>query len=343
MRIDGWKQDKVQKATVLVAGVGALGSFITTNLTLTGVGHLIIVDMDTIEVSNLNRQLLFRKADVRKYKAEIAAKRLRKMNPEVNITPLPKKIENINRTYYKKADVIVAGLDTFPARRWLNSLAVHLKKPLITGGMYGLMGHVQRIIPYQTPCFECQPLIPQNKLSQECSPLGEIRKKERQIPKEKKEPLPAVTTISMIIGGILSQEVLKQIMDLGEPLDNYLFYDGTTNETTILKLQRNYQCPVCGEFYDLKEGTITIANGETIGQLQTRIAYAFGLAKPQIMLNGIMLDENLVISNKNLTSGTKIFIIDERLAKPLMLVLKKQRRRTSTKKCRKKKKQKKKK
>jgi molybdopterin/thiamine biosynthesis adenylyltransferase len=320
IRIDGWKQEILAKSTVLIAGVGALGSFVATNLALSGVGHLILVDMDTVEMSNLNRQLLFQRRDIRKYKSEVAAKRLRKWNPDIQITSLPMKLESVKRTYYKSSDIILGGLDTFDVRRWLNSLAVDLKKPFISGGMFGFMGQVQRIIPYETPCFECQPLIPQEKLSQACSPVGRKRK---HLPKKIEAPMPAVATLSMIIGGIISQEALKYLMKLGDPLDNYLFYDGFTNTTTIIKLERKFNCPVCGGFYDLDEATFTIENGETIEAIQTRIAYAFGLADPKIMLRGIILDEKMVVSKKNLKSGDKLFVMDDRLAKPLKLVFQK--------------------
>ena len=199
-------------------------------------------------------------------------------------------------------------------------MAVDLKKPLISGGMFGFMGHVQRIIPYTTPCFECQPLIPQEKLSQACSPVGEKRK---HLPKKEEAPMPAVATLSMIIGGLLSQEVLKEILDIGTPLNNYLFYDGLSNNTTILELERNYNCPVCGEFYDLEEATFTVENGETFDAVATRVAYAYGLAAPKLMLKGVLLDKDDKVTNKNLKEGTKLFVIDERLAKPLKLLIQK--------------------
>jgi len=320
MRIDGWDQDKLAESTVLIAGVGALGSFIGANLALSGVGRLILVDMDTIETSNLNRQFLFRKRDVRRYKANVAAKRLRELNPDIEIISLPMKLEDIKRSFYEESDVLVAGLDTFDVRRWLNSLAVDIRKPLITGGMYGFMGHVQRIIPYETPCFECQPLIPQEKLSQVCSPVGEKRK---HLPKKKEAPMPAVATLSMIIGGLLSQETLKILMGFGTPLDNYLFYDGLTNTVTTLKLERKFHCPVCGEFYDLEEATFTVEDGEVISDITTRIAFAFGLAQPKVMLRGIILHKDLVVNKNNLKTGEKLFVMDDRLAKPLRLLIQK--------------------
>ena len=322
LRIDGWDQKKLDKATVLVAGVGALGSFVATNLALSGIGRIFLVDMDTIELTNLNRQFLFRKRDVRKYKTEIAAKRIREINPDIKVTSFPMRLEDVKRSFYKETDVIVAGLDSFDARRWLNSLAVDLKIPLVSGGMYGLMGHVQRIIPYETPCFECQPLIPQEKLSQACSPVGEKRK---HLPKKKEAPMPAVATLSMIIGGILSQESLKHIMGLGAPLDNYLFYDGYTNTNTVIQLERNFNCPVCGGFYNLDESTLIIENGETIDEISTRVAFTFGLAEPKLMLRGVILDKNMKVDKKNLKSGSKLFVIDERLAKPLKVTIQKQK------------------
>ncbi|MHA1220451.1 MAG: HesA/MoeB/ThiF family protein [Candidatus Heimdallarchaeota archaeon] len=320
MRIDGWKQENLEKATVFIAGVGALGSFIATNLALSGVGKIILCDMDTVELTNLNRQLLFRKRDVRKYKSEVAAKALRKINPDIEIISLPMRLESVKRSYYEESDIIVAGLDTFDVRRWLNSLAVDLKKPLISGGMYGLMGQVQRIIPYETPCFECQPLIPQEKLSQACSPVGEKRK---HLKKKPEAPMPAVATMSMIIGGIISQEALKIIMGLGTPLNNYMFYDGMSNTTTVITLERKFNCPVCGEFYELEEAKLTIEDGETIGDVLTRIAYAFGLAEPKVMLRGVILATDLVITKKNLKKGDKLFVMDDRLAKPLKILIQK--------------------
>ena len=322
MRIKGWNQEKITKATALVAGVGALGSFVAANMALSGVGRIYLCDMDTIEFSNLNRQFLFRKRDIRKYKSEIAAKRLREINPDIEIISLPMKLEEVQRKIYKNTDVIIAGLDSFDARRWLNSMAVAVKKPLISGGMFGFMGHVQRIIPYQTPCFECQPLIPQEKLSQACSPVGEKRK---HLPEKKEAPMPAVATLSMIIGGILSQEALKTVMKIGDPLDNYFFYDGLSGTTTTIHLERNKKCVVCGEQYDLEEAKFAAEDGETIEELSTRIAFAFGLAEPKLMMRGIILDKKMVIDKKNLKSGVKLFVMDERLAKPLKLIIEKQK------------------
>jgi hypothetical protein len=143
--------------------------------------------------------------------------------------------------------------------------------------------------------------------------------------KKPEAPMPAVATLSMIIGGIISQEALKVLMGFGTPLDNYLFYDGRTNTVTTLKLERKFHCPVCGEFYDLDEATFTVEDGETIEAITTRIAYAFGLAQPKVMLKGVILDPNLIINKTNLKSGSKLFVMDERLAKPLKLLIKKQK------------------
>ncbi|MCK5047723.1 MAG: hypothetical protein KAS22_14145, partial [Candidatus Heimdallarchaeota archaeon] len=145
--------------------------------------------------------------------------------------------------------------------------------------------------------------------------------KRKDQPKKPVAPMPAVATMSMIIGGLISQEAMKHIMGLGEPLDNYLFYDGKSNTTTILHLERKFTCPVCGGFYALDEATLTVEDGETIGDLATRVAFAFGLAEPKLMLKGVILDKEIVISKKTLKSGSKLFVMDERLAKPLKLII----------------------
>jgi len=90
-----------------------------------------------------------------------------------------------------------------------------------------------------------------------------------------------------------------------------------------LKLEKKFHCPVCGDFYSLDEATFTVEDGETISDIATRIAFAFGLAQPKVMLRGVILDEDLVINKKNLKSGNKLFVMDERLAKPLKLLIQK--------------------
>lgn len=314
--IPEWNQEIIDQSTVLILGVGALGSVLAVNLALTGVRKLILVDFDTIELSNLNRQLLFSDVDIGKNKAEVAVEKLKLVNPHIEVEAHPYAMEDLPKKVIKQIDIIASCLDTFQGRRWANSLAIREKKPLVTGGMYGFMGNVQVVLPYETACFECQPLIPQEKLAQACSPLGDTRK---ELELEKEEAIPAVATLSSIIAGMMAQELLKTQMNIGSIINNYLFYDGLSNGFTELELQRNPNCPMCGSKYNLEEQEILAFEGEPISDFRTRIALALGLANPSIMVKGKILQND---EEMHFQAGTKCYITDERLAKPIALIMK---------------------
>jgi hypothetical protein len=185
---------------------------------------------------------------------------------------------------------------------------------MVNGGMYAFMGDVQTIIPYESACFECQPLVSQEKLSQACSPLGKARKKDR--PDKEEVTLPSVSTLSSIIAGLMSQEIIKGILSIGHPLSNYLFYDGLSNTFTTIELSRNPSCPICGMDSKMSKIEALAFAKETVGEFKQRIALAFGMADPQLMLRGKFLkEEDELMCNE----GDTIFAIDERLAKPLKI------------------------
>jgi len=319
--IPGWNQEKLFSSTAIIVGVGAIGSYVSVLLGASGIGKLVLIDFDTIEVSNLNRQLLFRDEDIGKSKVEIAAKRLKEINPELELTYFNNKMEKVPISVYKKADIIIGCLDTFIGRRWINSLAVRLKKPLILGGMFAFLGDVQVIFPYKTPCFECQPLVSERELAQACTPFGDERKKERKEEKEEEPKLPAVATMSAIIGGIMAQETLKILLDIGEPLDNYLFYDGLHNATTIVKLERNPDCPACGDVYKLKKVKFAISEKEKVSDLLVRLALTYGLSNPDILYKGKLLNKDITLKEAGIKNNAVVFVIDKNLAKPISVVL----------------------
>ena len=317
--IPGWDQKRLDKSKVILVGAGAIGSYVATILASSGIGKLIIIEFDTIELSNLNRQLLFRDEDVGKSKAEIASKRLNEINPDIEIQFYNKKMEDVPVSVYKEADVIIGCLDTFIGRRWLGSMALNVKKPLILGGMFAFLGDVQVIIPYKTACFECQPLVPDEELAQACTPFGEERQKERE--REEEAKLPAVATLSSIIGGIMAQEALKLILGLEGSLENYMFYDGLNNATTIIPLARAEECPACGKLYKLEQIEFITHPKETINDLILRLALTYGLEKPELMVKGKLLDTESVIEDI-LKEKSVAYVLDKSLAKPIKIVIK---------------------
>ncbi len=171
LRLDGWDQHKLMSAKVVVAGVGALGCETAKNLALMGIGELVLVDNDVVELSNLSRQMLYVDEDIGKEKAKVAEDRVKKMNPLVKVVGLQIDVRQVPADVFSKADVLVSCVDNWPTRRWLNSMAVELGKPLVDVATDGYYGNVQVVVAGETACIECHGdvLIPSDVKAAECS------------------------------------------------------------------------------------------------------------------------------------------------------------------------------
>ncbi len=159
LRLPGWKQETLKNSTVLIVGVGGLGVEVAKNLAMVGVGRLILVDLDTIEYSNLNRQVLFIGAPEGSSKAKYAAKRLQEMNPFIKVEAYNCPLQDLPPHLYSEADLYIAGLDSIEARLELNRRATHNRKPLIDAGTAAFNGHIYCVWPFSNACLECDPLI----------------------------------------------------------------------------------------------------------------------------------------------------------------------------------------
>jgi len=223
-------QLKLKQAKVCVVGVGGLGNPITARLVAMGVGNLRIVDRDVIELSNLHRQTMFNEDDVGQVKVETAAKKLRKLNPDVVIEELPVSINDYTALdVVDGCDVVIDALDSVNARYSLNKACIVKKIPFVTGGAVGVTGQSFTILPKQTACYHCLfPALDENSMPT-CSIEG------------------VHPSILSIIAGVEVSEAVKIITGKKPSLTEKLLHVDLENlDFEYIKTSRVEECSVCG-------------------------------------------------------------------------------------------------
>lgn len=154
--ISWWKQEVVRNATALVVGAGALGNEVIKNLALMGIGNILIADFDTIEDANLSRSILFRTTDRGRRKVDVAAERVKEVNPDVRVKPWHGNINfEMGQGVFRHVDVIIGCLDNREARLSINRFCYAVNKPWVDGAIQELMGIVRVFRPWDGACYEC--------------------------------------------------------------------------------------------------------------------------------------------------------------------------------------------
>lgn len=219
-------QRKLKDSHVVIVGMGGLGCASATYLTAAGVGHITIVDFDAVELPDLNRQILYWEEDVGKNKVTVAKRKLSRLNPTVEITPIFAKITEQNvHSLINGAQVVVDGLDNSATRLVVNSACVKQKMPYIYGGVSRLRGMITTIIPGQTPCLAC------------LSPEGT-------------GGLGVLGVTPAIIANLQSLETIKLLIGHSPSLaGKLLLFNGDDMKFKVLEIRRNESCPVCSPLF----------------------------------------------------------------------------------------------
>ncbi|HET7147353.1 MAG TPA: ThiF family adenylyltransferase [Candidatus Nitrosopolaris sp.] len=222
--------EKLRDAKVCVVGVGGIGNPVVTQLAAMGVGKLKIVDRDVVEISNLHRQHLYNEDDIGKVKVEVAAERLKKINPHVEIEAIPLSITKYTaKSIVKGMDIVIDALDSVDARYALNDACIKYNIPFIYAGALGMLGSVCTILPNESACLRC--IFP--ALAEEDMPTCST---------EGVHP-----SILYLVAGVQVAEAVKIVTGQHPTLANKLLYIDL-NELSFDKIQmfRHKECSSCG-------------------------------------------------------------------------------------------------
>jgi sulfur-carrier protein adenylyltransferase/sulfurtransferase len=224
-------QLKLKQAKVLAIGTGGLGAPLGLYLAAAGVGRIGLVDFDSVDFTNLQRQILFSTDDVGRPKIEAAAHRLQSLNPEIQIDRFETHLSSENALdIMKDYDIVVDGTDNFPTRYLVNDACVLLGKPNVYGSIFRFEGQVSIFGAPDGPCYRClYPEPPPPGLVPSCAEGG------------------VLGVLPGIVGAIQAAETLKLIIGRGEHLiGRLLLFDALAMRFRELKLRKNPDCPVCG-------------------------------------------------------------------------------------------------
>jgi adenylyltransferase/sulfurtransferase len=232
-------QEKLLDARVLLIGAGGLGSPAAMYLAAAGVGTLGIVDFDTVDLSNLQRQILHGVSDIGRLKIESAADTIREINPDVHVIGYPEPLSSANALdIIKDYDLVLNGSDNFPTRYLVNDACHFLRKPLVDASIFMFEGQVTVYLPAHPelglvggPCYRClYPDPPPPGEVPSCAEAG------------------VLGVLPGIVGSLQAVEAIKLIVGIGEPLvGKLLMLDTLDMSFRTLNVKKNAQCPLCGD------------------------------------------------------------------------------------------------
>jgi molybdopterin/thiamine biosynthesis adenylyltransferase len=237
--IEWWNQPLLARTKVLVIGAGALGNEVIKNLALLGVGQVAIADMDTVELSNLSRSVLFRESDAGKFKADCAARAAREIFEGMQTTALVGNVlADLGLGWFRWADFVIGALDNREARVFVNSACARVGRPWMDGGIEAMHGIARGFAPPKTACYECTmgradwELLNQRR---SCSLLARRAFAQRGTP-----TTPATASV---IGAIQVQEMVKWLHGRSALLGRGFVFDGAEHSSYTTSYQIDPACP----------------------------------------------------------------------------------------------------
>ncbi|MGH4139764.1 ThiF family adenylyltransferase [Clostridium sp.] len=222
---------KLSDSKVLIVGTGGLGSPVAYALSCLGVGIIGVVDYDTVEISNLNRQILHSTSRIGMSKVDSAEVFIKDLNPDVKVVTYNTSISIHNALdIIGDYDVIIDAVDNFPTRYLLNDSCYFANKPLVDAAVVRFHGLIMTILPNKGPCYRCAfPLIPNQKPGTSCSELGVLG------------PVPGV------MGFLQATEVVKLLLGIGDTLCNrIIYYDALDSDFDTISINKSIDCDLCG-------------------------------------------------------------------------------------------------
>ncbi len=223
-------QQKLLESKVLMLGAGGLGSPSALYLAAAGVGTIGIIDMDVVDQSNLQRQILHNMDRIGDRKVDSAKKTLTLLNPDVNVVTYDQRLGADNvLDIIDGYDIIVDGTDNFPTRYLLNDASLIKKIPVVFGAIFRFEGQVTIFNPYNGPCYRCMlPQPPPAEMAPSCAEAG------------------VLGVLPGIIGSLEAMEAIKHLLDLGDTLSGRLLtYDALEQSFRTFKIRRDPNCPAC--------------------------------------------------------------------------------------------------
>jgi len=231
-QVGGAGQEKLLSSKVLIVGAGGLGSPAALYLAAAGVGTIGIIDADKVDLTNLQRQIIHHTSDIGVEKVKSAENKMRAINPEVTVKTYhqPAKADNI-REIIREYDFVIDGTDNFPAKFLINDACYFEKIPFSHAGILKFYGQLITVLPGETTCYRCIfNAPPPAGAVPSCSQAG------------------VLGVLAGVIGSLQATEAIKYLLGLGRLLtDTLLTYDALEMEFRAVKLNRNPNCPLCGE------------------------------------------------------------------------------------------------